>query len=548
MLKNHPKGLMILFFTEMWERFGYYLMLGIFFLYMTDTARGGMAFGRAKASDIMGTYLALVYLTPFLGGLLADRVFGYRRSIVFGGGLMAAGYLGLAIPGEKAFWISLFLIIMGNGFFKPNISTLVGNLYNQEKFKNFKDAGYNIFYMGINIGAFVCNFVAAYLRNYYGWGYAFAAAGIGMILGIIWFLSGQKNVREADVLKPTQQEDMPLSRIFATVFGPLLIFGAIGWFIPGHIFGSDSTDAFIFASIPVTLFYLSLWIRGSKEDKAPIAALLSIFAVVVIFWAIFHQNASALTIWAENYTDRSMPAVLEPVAETFGMVQVVDTTPREVPKLDAHGVPMVDEYGMAITTTGPHPYFNNLDKDKWQNADQPVRLNLISTEIFQSVNPGFVVLLTPLVVWFFAFLRRRNKEPSTPAKIGWGMFITALSTLVMVGAVLASQNGLEKSSPTWLIGSYAMITVGELFLSPMGLSLVSKLSPQRLTSLMMGGWFLATSIGNKLSGVIAGLWDTIALKEYFFLINFAGAMIGAIAILLMVKWLRRVVIEHTGSH
>jgi POT family proton-dependent oligopeptide transporter len=203
---------------------------------------------------------------------------------------------------------------------------------------------------------------------------------------------------------------------------------------------------------------------------------------------------------------------------------------------------------MAITTTGPHPYFNNLNKDKWQNAGQPVRLNLISTEIFQSVNPGFVVLFTPLVVWFFAFLRRRNKEPSTPAKIGWGMFITALSTLVMVGAVLASQNGLEKSSPTWLIGSYAMITVGELFLSPMGLSLVSKLSPQRLTSLMMGGWFLATSIGNKLSGVIAGLWDTIVLKEYFFLINFAGAMIGAIAILLMVRWLRRVVIEHTGSH
>jgi len=547
MLKNHPRGLMTLFFTEMWERFGYYLMLGIFFLYMTDTARGGMAFGRAKASDILGTYLALVYLTPFLGGLLADRLFGYRRSIVFGGSLMAAGYLGLALPGEKAFWISLFLIIMGNGFFKPNISTLVGNLYNQEKFKNFKDAGYNIFYMGINIGAFVCNFVAAYLRNYYGWGYAFAAAGIGMIFGIIWFLSGQKNVRDADVLKPTNPEDMPLTRIFGTVFGPLLLFGAIGWFIPGHIFGSDSTDAFIFASIPVTLFYLSLWFRGSKEDKAPIAALLSIFGVVVIFWAIFHQNATALTIWAKSYTDRSMPAVIEPAAETFGMVQTVDTKPREVPRLDAHGVPMVDENGMAITTTGPDPYFNNLDKELWANASQPVQLKLVSTEIFQSVNPGFVVLLTPLVVWFFAFLRRRNKEPSTPAKIGWGMFVTAISTLVMIGAVFASQNGLEKSSPYWLIGTYAMITIGELFLSPMGLSLVSKLSPQRLTSLMMGGWFLATSIGNKLSGVIAGLWDTIALKQYFFLINFAGAMIGAIAILLMVKWLRRVVLEHTGS-
>ncbi len=192
MLKNHPKGFMTLFFTEMWERFGYYLMLGIFFLYMTDTEREGLSFGNAKAADILGTYLALVYLTPFLGGLLADRILGYRRAIILGGLLMAAGYLGLAIPGDTAFWISLFLIIIGNGFFKPNISTLVGNLYTEEKYKAFKDSGYNIFYMGINIGAFVCNFVAAYLRNYYGWGYAFAAAGIGMILGIIWFMSGQK--------------------------------------------------------------------------------------------------------------------------------------------------------------------------------------------------------------------------------------------------------------------------------------------------------------------------------------------------------------------
>jgi POT family proton-dependent oligopeptide transporter len=437
---------------------------------------------------------------------------------------------------------------MGNGFFKPNISTLVGNLYSEEKYAQFKDAGYNIFYMGINIGAFVCNFVAAYLRNHYGWGYAFAAAGIGMIIGVIWFLSGQKSVKEADVLKPTNPEDMPLKKIFATVFGPLFLFGFIGWFIPGNIFGSDSTDAFIFASIPVTIFYLSLWIRASKEDKQPIAALLSIFGVVIIFWAIFHQNATALTIWAENYTDRSMPAVIEPVAETFGMVQTVDTSPREVPKLDSHGVPMVDENGMVIIEIGPDPYFNNLDKSLWANTDETVSLRLISTEIFQSVNPGFVVIFTPLVVAFFAFLRRRKREPSTPAKIGWGMFITALSTLVMIGAVIASQNGIEKSSPAWLIGSYAVITIGELFLSPMGLSLVSKLSPTRITALMMGGWFLSTSIGNKLSGVIASLWDTIVQKEFFFLINFAGAMLGAIAILLLLKWLRRVVLEHTGSH
>jgi POT family proton-dependent oligopeptide transporter len=547
MLKNHPKGLMILFFTEMWERFGYYLILGIFFLYMTDTDRGGLGFGNAKAADILGTYLALVYLTPFLGGLLADRILGYSRAIILGGFLMAAGYIGLAIPGDTLFWISLLLIIAGNGFFKPNISTLVGNLYTEEKYKKSKDLGYNIFYMGINVGAFVCNFVAAYLRNYYGWGYAFGAAGIGMIFGVIWFMSGRKNISYADVIKPIQAEDMSLARIFGLVFGPLLVFGAIGWFIPGNIFGSDSNDAFLFAAVPVAVFYISLWVRASKTDKAPIAALLSIFGVVIIFWAIFHQNASALTIWARDYTDRSMPAVVEPLAQTFGMVQIVDTSPREVPKLDAHGVPIVDAQGLAVTETGPDPYFNNLDRSVWADQQGVVSLKLISTEIFQSVNPGFVVLLTPFVVAFFVFLRKRGREPSTPAKIGWGMFITALSTLVMIGAVVASQNGLEKSSPSWLIASYGVITVGELFLSPMGLSMVSKLSPPRITSLLMGGWFVSISIGNKLSGIIAGMWDSIAGKEYFFLINFAGAMIGAAMIFLMVKWLARVMVEHTSS-
>lgn len=545
MFKKHPKGLPVLFFTEMWERFGFYLMLGIFFLYMIDTQTGGLGLTRAEAADIYGTYIALVYLTPFLGGLLADRVLGYRRSIFLGGTLFALGYIGLAIPGYTAFYISLLLIIVGNGFFKPNISTLLGNLYNDPKYKDLKDSGYNIFYMGINIGAFVCNFVAAYLRNYYGWGYAFAAAGIGMFIGLIWFMAGQKHVKEADIRKPTQKEDMSLPRIFSVILLPAAITGTIGWFIPDNLFGSDSTDAFIFACIPILSFYFSLWFRASKEDKAPIGALLSIFFVVIIFWAIFHQNGSALTIWAESYTDRKLPVAAETVAGTFGLVQKVDIENREVPKLDSLGRAVLDDQGRIIMEMGPHPYFFNLPKDQWPEEGKD--LKLLSTEIFQSINPFFVVILTPIVVGFFGWLRRRKKEPSTPAKIGWGLFITALSTLVMVGAVVYSDNGMIKSSAMWLLGSYMVITVGELFLSPMGLSLVSKLSPVRLTSLMMGGWFLSTSVGNKLSGVISGLWDSIDNKIYFFLINFSGAMIAAIAIFLMVKWLRRVVEEQQAA-
>src|SRR6476469_4657476 len=212
---RHPKALYILFFTEMWERFAYYLMVGILLLYMITPATGikfpGKGFDEKIGADIVGSFIALVYLTPFIGGLIADRYLGYINSIFLGGSLMAAGYLCLSIPGNTAMFFSLSLIIVGNGFFKPNISTLLGNIYNRDDLKPLKDNAYNIFYMGINIGAFICNFVAAYLRNKYGWGYALAAAGVGLIIGMIILFLNLKQVRHGDVKKPVQAEDMPLS-------------------------------------------------------------------------------------------------------------------------------------------------------------------------------------------------------------------------------------------------------------------------------------------------------------------------------------------------
>ncbi|MCY7309684.1 MAG: oligopeptide:H+ symporter [Chitinophagaceae bacterium] len=263
---KHPKGLMVLFFTEMWERFGYYLMVGILFLYLTDTTTGGKEMSRGMGVDVVGTFIALVYLTPFIGGLIADRYLGYLKSIFIGGSLMAAGYLGLSLPGDTAMYVSLGLIIVGNGFFKPNISTLLGNMYNKEELKPLKDNAYNIFYMGINIGALVCNFVAAYLRNNYGWGYAFAAAGVGLIIGLIWLAIKIKHVKEADIKRPMQEGDMPISKIFGSVFLPMIVFGIVGWIIPGNLFNSDSNDAFIFACIPVIFFYVNLWRKGNAED------------------------------------------------------------------------------------------------------------------------------------------------------------------------------------------------------------------------------------------------------------------------------------------
>jgi proton-dependent oligopeptide transporter, POT family len=542
MNKKHPKALPYLFMSEMWERFGFYLMLGIFFLYMTDTEKGGMALDRKEASDIFGTFIALVYLTPFIGGLLADRVLGYRASITFGGILMGLGYCGLALPGWTAFYVSLLLLIIGNGFFKPNISTLLGNVYNDPQYKGLKDSGYNIFYMGINIGAFICNFFGAYLRNTFSWGYAFFAAGIGMFIGVIIFWIGIKNYAHADVRKPVNPEDMSLAKIFGIVLLPAFIAGYIGWIIPNNIFGSDSTDAFIFGALPVAGFYVSLLVRSNEQDRKPIAGLLAVFAVAIIFWAIFKQNGTALTTWAESYTDREIPTALVAPATALGMVQEVKYQKDSVAVVDEQFRVKRTEDGKPIKTIDYPLYYKNLDKNKLPKEGESKKL--ISTEIFQSINPFWVVALTFPVIFVFASLKRRNREPSTPWKIFLGLFITALSTLVMVAATYSCHNGMEKSSMWWLVASYGVVTIGELCLSPMALSLVSKLSPPRLTALMMGGWFLAVSIGNKLSGVLASLWDGYQHKGNFFLVNFILALTTAGIILLILKWLNKIVKEH----
>lgn len=558
---KHPQGLYVLFFTEMWERFGYYLMLGIFSLYMIDAwENGGMGFDGQKKSDVYGTYIGLVYLTPFIGGLLADRILGYRRSIFLGGSLMAAGYLGLSIHNETAFYISLLLIILGNGFFKPNISTLVGNLYNDDRYRDNKDAGYNIFYMGINVGAFICNFVAAYMRINYGWGYAFAAAGIGMIIGLLVFASGTKHIKEADVLKPVKPGDMSTGKILASVLLPMFAFGVLGYIIPGNIFGTDTNDAFIFGCVPVVLFFIYIMIKSDKEDRGPIAALLSVYACIVIFWAVFHQNGDALTVWAEEYTNREMQSGVANIAEDLGMAQEVSYHPSVsydeatfktyIDSLDGVRTDLTkagnDDAAKMVSDeiairTASHKYFENLPDE--QRPQQGSSLLLYGTELFQSINPFWVVLLTPVVVGFFGFLRRRKKEPTTPTKIAIGLVITALSALIMVAAVNSVNIHDEKASSLWLIATYGVITIGELCLSPMGLSLVSKLSPPRLTALMMGGFFLSTSVGNKLAGILSSNFEGTDNKAGFFFTNFVLVMIAALLLFGLLKWLNRVMRE-----
>jgi POT family proton-dependent oligopeptide transporter len=544
MWSKHPKALPFLFFSEMWERFGYYLMIGIFTLYLKDV-KAGYAMTEAESADLYGTFIALVFLTPFIGGLLADRYLGYRKSIIMGGLMMGAGYCLMSVHNITALYSAMILVIVGNGFFKPNISTLLGNVYTTPQYIKQKDDGYNIFYMGINIGAFICNFFGAALYNVYGWGAAFLAAGVGMFIGVGIFLAGTKHYRAYDVKKGVAPGDMSMTRITMMILLPSVLAGVIGWVVPpmllgGPLVGSSSTDAFLFACIPVIYFYSSLYFKAKGDERRPIAALLAIFAVVVMFWAVFKQNGSALNTWADRYTDREVSGAAGRLFDKLNFAQTIEYKQDSVAVYDEQFRLMKKE-GVVVKEVNYPVYFRNITEEK--KPAEGDKVSLWATNLSQSINPGWVILLTPLIVAFFTFLRRRGKEPSTATKIAFGLFISALSALVMVGAVAASQNGAEKASVLWLISSYGVITIGELLLSPMGLSLVSKLSPVRITSLMMGGWFLATSIGNKLSGVLSSMWDQYNNKANFFWLNFALLMAATLMCFLMLKWLNRVMKE-----
>jgi POT family proton-dependent oligopeptide transporter len=534
---EHPKALPYLFFSEMWERFGYYLMIGIFTLYLKDTEKG-FAMNETEASDLYGTFIAFVFLTPFIGGLLADRILGYRRSITIGGIMMGLGYCLMSVHDKNALYVAMLLVIFGNGFFKPNISALLGNLYNEKKYKAKKDAGYNIFYMGINIGAFVCNFFGAALYNIYGWYAAFLAAGVGMFIGITIFWMGTRHFKHVDVIKPKAENDMSLLSIFGVILLPAIGFGFLALLLPEPIVGSKTTDAFLFGCIPIIFFYGRLLYKSPPKEKKPIAAMFAIFAVVISFYAVFKQNGSTLNTWANQFTDREVPNLIQPLISGLFLAEKINYEKDSVVLMDKQfrvKDKNLKEWNYPV-------YFKNIPKEKLPK--EKASIYAFNTNIFQSVNPFWVIALTPLVLAFFGFLNRRGIEPSTPKKIAFGLLITGLSSFVMVGAVYASNNGLLKSSAWWFISSYAVLTIGELFISPMGLSLVSKLSPPRLTSLMMGGWFLATAIGNKMSGVLSSLWDGYEDKANFFYVNVVLLFSASLIMFLMLKWLNKIFADY----
>jgi len=599
---GHPKGLKALFFTEMWERLGFYLMLGILYLYIIDTERGGLGFSNATAGEIYGTYLAFVYFTPFLGGLIADRYLGFRRSVFIGGILMAAGYFSLGVRSLPTFYAGLVLLCIGNGLFKPNISAMVGNLYAPDDPR--RDAGFNIFYMGINIGATISALLAAPLRNLWSFNLAFAAAGVGLLIGTVVLVVNWKKLAVADPSHEPSPNDVNMRQIVMTILMPAAIFGAAGYFIGKSIpFVANTigpvTFAFIVGMLPIVVYFIMLAVRATPEEKPGLASLIPVYIAGGAFFMVLHLSGGLMTVFAEHntnrqaewipnslsfygqkampsYFDNAGPAVARPDPQTLVIVDedgeamfgariltqtLVDSfendpslnvavlSPTEVPAeerflacevfaddnvgitvgTDAHGVTTTSvrvspegtaaQRSIVLTrpldgsqvpvilvsqTTFGAVYENTNDGTPGLPPGKYVRL--LNAEMITALpNPVFVVVLTPLVVGFFAWLAARGRQVSTARKIFYGMVITTASILVIAFGAYLGHDGAIKTSMMWLVIYYLIITCGELCLSPMGLSLVTKLAPKRLVGLMMGGWFLSTSIGNKLSGFISGI-------------------------------------------
>jgi POT family proton-dependent oligopeptide transporter len=580
--EKHPAGLYPLFLTEMWERFSFYLMLGILPLYLTDSQKGGMGLSDSQMAVIVGSYMALVYFTPFIGGLIADRLLGLRRTILIGGFLMMCGQFVLAMPSTPTLYMGMGLLILGNGAFKPNISSILGNLYPPGS--PLKDAGYNIFYMGINIGAFICNFIAAFVRNYFdkyplhlgsgleirGWHAAFSTGGFGMFLGIIIFSTFYRLLGAGETeRRATPNPEARLTPLWVQCLAPAVILGAIagyaayfGW-IPESLHLNVPTAAFLGACIPVVIFYLNIWLHvPDMADRGRVGALLFIYAVVIVFWMTFQLNSTALTIWARDDTNRTLAGPMQALTERIP--QLGENAPPKYFENAGPEVPRPDQSTFVVVSPTRYKELEDknelsfIENDKgYVHVTQEMldkvyaratpetpslppgeHLKLANTELFQSINAGFVILFTPLIVAFWRKLRERGQEPSSSAKIGFGLLLTAGAPLLMLAATWISGDGAVKTSAWWLFGVYGVITLGELCLSPMGLSLVNKLAPASITAFMMGGWFLSTSVGGKLSGIFGEAYSKMNHVQFWIILIVCDLVCAGI-IFATLPWLNR---------
>jgi POT family proton-dependent oligopeptide transporter len=437
-LLGHPRGLGLLFVTEMWERFSYYGMRAILVLYLVN----GLRWDTARAAGLYGTYTMLVYLTPVVGGYLADRLMGTRHALILGGAVIAAGHFALAFPGMTMFYVGLALIIVGTGLFKPNASTMCGQLYRQGDAR--RDSGFTIFYMGVNAGAFLGPLVCGYLAQSerFGWHWGFAAAGVGMVLGLAAYLWGRDRYLPGIGLRPSQAAP---GRVAEAPHGDrrLLLDGA-GGAVAGAVVASLLGGATLLGlAMGMTVgAVIAMTVLGSRgEERRCVVALFVVSFFVIFFWAAYEQAGSSMNLFADRHTN-----------------------------LDLAGLHLPSSW-------------------------------------FQSLNPALILLGAPVFAGLWGALGRRGWEPSTALKMVLGLSLLGVGFIFLAAGGRRADAGVLVS-PLWLTAAYLFHTLGELCLSPVGLSYVTKVAPARFAALLMGAYFLANAAANKIAGALAAYTPT----------------------------------------
>ncbi len=566
MFKNHPKGLIVAFFANMGERFGFYTMMAILVLFLQ--AKYGV--NAETAGNIYSSFYFAIYALALLGGIIADATKKYKTVILSGIIIMFIGYLLMAIPGMPLSMtvIFLFTIALGNGLFKGNLQAVVGQMYDNPKYEKLRDKAYLIFYMGINVGAFFAPFAATAVRDWWlktngfvhdgslpalchqvisgklthstqfaelassvslngpitdinkfaqdyidvfskGYNYAFAVAAGAMLVSLLVYILFSKLLPNKEVT--TSAKEVKVEKSFKKIgisLGTILVVGFAIFFAVGN---ADIAFAFgLFAGFVAWMLQAS-----TKEERPRVTALLLVFVVVIFFWMSFHQNGLTQTMFARDYTVKTVGPftylffnlwyILAFIGTVAGLVMVLSKKLKKQMRI-LGGVLFA---GLGFLT---YIFYSHGDPQ-----------HSIAPEIFQSFNPLFIVSLTFLVMGLFTWLANRGKEPSTPKKIGIGMIIASFGFLIMLVASLDVVSPVQlqgeavpdtsRVSPYWLMSSYLVLTIAELFLSPMGLSFVSKVSPIRFQGLMQGGWLLATAVGNKLLGIGSYFWDRLELWQ-----------------------------------
>lgn len=430
---GHPRALFVLFFAEMWERFSFYGMRGLLILYMTKA----MHYQDHLAHGTYGAYIGFVYATPIIGGALADRFLGARKAVILGGILMAFGHFIMAIEDPFFFYLAMGLIIAGNGFFKPNVSTMVGSIY--EKDDPRRDSAFTIFYMGINVGAFLAPIACGLIGETYGWHYGFALAGIGMVMGLMVFVKWQHLIGPHG-LPPKPEALWEPSKVGLPK--TLLLWLAIAVFVPFAAYllkHPDMVQTGVYILGPLTILYVAFeGMRCTPVERGRLFVLLILITFSITFWACFEQAGSSFTLFADRFMDRHI----------FGY---------EIP-----------------------------------------------ASTLQAVNPGFILLFGFIFSYIWTKLGKANRDPSSPLKFSLGLIQLGAGFVAMVIAAQGAKDG-SLVSVWWMILAYMLHTTGELCLSPVGLSTITRMSPTRLVGLMMGMWFLSNAFAGVLSGVIAGM-------------------------------------------